>query len=521
MPAILELRHHALRLFLLLLIIATSGTGAAVAQEVTPEATPVANNQLTPILPEWRDELLPVLESVSARYTIDAEVQLPEGRNGIPAITGSLTITYTNTTGESLTELPFRLYANGPDELNEAVRVSDVIVAGASVTTTLSEDGSTLFVPFDEPLAPDATVSIGMTFITTVPVNERAHYGIFNIDNDNGTWALAHWYPILAGRDPDRGWVLDPPSVNGDPIFSTTSTYDVTLRTPERWRAVTTGVEIETSEIGSATERRFVSGPSRDFTMVLDDDFEVVEREVEGTTISSWYNPGERRTGEAVLDYAAQSLTYFNELIGPYPYTTLDFMPVDLFGAAGVEFPQLIYMGSSYYGPNYDLSVPNGLDFTVAHEVLHQWWYGMVGNNQYDHAFIDEGLTNFMSSTLYFSAVYGPEIGEIMTERHLISPFESNIRAGNDQIVNTPTDDFPPNGYVFAVYTKAPVGFMAIYDEIGAKAFSEAVTMYFYDHWFTVAAPEDLQDAFEDASGQNLDTLWSHWFEETAGEEDV
>lgn len=522
MPVLPAHHDRVVRLLVVLMIAAVATIIPTAARQASPEATPAATDQLAAVVPDWHDELLPVMQSVYAHYTIDAEVHLPGAGTPSPGITGMMTIDYTNTTGDALTELPFRLYANGPDELNAALRVSDVTVDGTEVSPTLSDDAATVFVPFAEPLAPDASATISMSFIAAVPVNEREHYGIFNIDTENGTWALAHWYPILAGWDPDRGWVLDPPSENGDPIFSTTSTYDVTLLTPDDWRAVTTGVEIENDEAGSVTERRFVTGPARDFTMVLDDNFEVVEREVDGTTISSWHNPGEQRTGEAVLDYAEQSLVYFNDLIGPYPYTTLDLMPVDLFGAAGVEFPQLIYMGSTYYDPDEDLEVPNSLDFTVAHEVLHQWWYAMVGNNQYAHAFIDEGLTNFMSATLYFSAVYGPEIGEVVTERYLENPFRSNIAGGNDQIVDTPTDDFPSgSGYVFAVYTKAPLGFKAIHDEIGADAFDEAVTSYFYDNWFTVASPEELMAAFETASGEDLDEIWSHWFEEAAGEDDV
>lgn len=505
----------------LITLTAPAGT-ASVAQPASPVASPEAAEQLTAVLPEWHDELLPVMETVSARYTIAAAVQLPEPGNPIPAITGTMQIEYTNTTGDAIGELPFRLYGNDGDELGDLLRVSDVTVDGAAVTPARSDDYTTVYVPLAGPLAPDASVTIGMSFFTGVPVNEQEHYGIFNIDTVNGTWALAHWYPILAGWDPDRGWVLDPPSENGDPIFSTTSTYDVTLRTPAGWRAVTSGVEVESSETDSAAERRFVTGPSRDFTMVLDDDFDVVEREVGGTMISSWYNPGQERTGQAVLDYTAQALQYFNDLIGPYPYATLDVMPVELFGAAGVEFPQLFYMSSGYYEPNQDLGVPNNLDFTVAHEVLHQWWYYMVGNNQYDHAYIDEGLTQFMSSELYFSAVYGPEAGEIMTDRHLLNPFRANVEGGNDQVVDTPTDDFSSGGaYVFAAYTKAPVGFMAIHDEIGAEAFDEAVTTYFYDNWFTVASPDDLQSALEEASGQDLDEIWSHWFEEAAAEDDI
>ncbi len=522
MPLSLTCRNRLMALMAALLILAIPAGSSALVQQATPQSDSGLTEQLAAVLHDWHDELLPVMQTVSATYEIDAEVRLPGDGNPIPNITGTMTVEYTNTTGDPLTELPFRLYANAFDELGDLLRVSDVMVDGAGVTSTQSDDGSTVYVPFAEPLAPDDSVTIDMAFVAAVPVNARQNYGIFNIDPTNGTWALAHWYPMLAGWDPERGWVLDPPSANGDPIFTTTATYDVTLRTPADWRAVTSGIEIESTDIDSGIERRFVTGPSRDFTMVLDDDFEVAERDVNGTTISSWYNPGQERTGEAVLAYTAQALEYFNELIGPYPYTTLDVVPVELFGAAGVEFPQLFYMGSGYYGPNQDLSVPNNLDFTVSHEVLHMWWYFMVGNNQYDHAFTDEGITQFMSSELYFSAVYGPEAGEIMTERHLLNPFRSNIEGGNDQIVDTPTDDFPSSGgYVFAAYTKAPVGFMAIYDEIGADAFNEGVTNYFYDNWFTVASPDDLQEAFEEASGQDLEEIWSHWFEEAAGEDDI
>lgn len=505
---------------LLLIITLMSPSAGALAAQSTP--TPVAVDKLPAVQPEWRDEAQNALDRASAKYTITAEVQLPSERGSQATIHGSQIMTYTNTTGEPIATLPFRLYANGPDAERDALQVLNVQLDGAAVTPELTDDGSTASIALITPLAPGEGVTVRMDFTTTVPVDERDHYGIFNIDPESGTWALAHWYPILAGWDPDRGWVLDPPSENGDPIFSTTASYNLTLDTPVGWRVVSTGIEVASRQSGPVTERRIVTGPVRDLTLVLDDDLDRLEQEVDGTTITSWYNPGEERTGQAVLDYATQSLSYFNDLIGPYPYTTLELAPVDLFGAAGVEFPQLIYMGASYYESDQTLEVPNSLDFTVAHEVVHQWFYGLVGSNQYDHAFIDEGLTNFLSSTVYFTEIYSPRAGRIMTERYLEAPFESNVTNGNDQIVNTPTDDFSSSGaYVFAAYSKAPVGFKAIYDEIGHDTFAAALQQYYAEHRFTIASPEELLTAFEDAADRQLDELWNHWFEEAAGEEDV
>jgi hypothetical protein len=518
MPLVSSSRRHLTRLLLLVAMLLTATGGAA---QALPTAS--ASNQLaTTVLPEWQDELTAVLDDASAAYTIDAEVALPSQGAPEPQVRGSVEITYTNTTGQPLDALPFRFYANGPDANHDAMRTDAVTRDGAPATSTLSDDQTTLSIQLDPPLEPEAETTVAMEFTLAVPVSARDHYGILNIDVERGTWALAHWYPIVAGWDPERGWVLDPPSVYGDPIFSDIASYDVTLRTPTTWRVVSSGVITESTETGSVTETRIVTGPSRDVTVVLDNDFASVETVVGGTSITSWYNPADERIGQAVLDYAAQALAYFNDVIGPYPYTTLDLAPVDLFGAAGVEFPQLIYIGASYYTPDYSLEAPNSLDFTVAHEVLHQWWYGTVGNNQYDHAFIDEGLTNFMSSQMYFTAMYGPEAGETMVDRYLAGPFHSNVETDNDQVVDTPTDAFPSgSAYVFAAYSKGPMGFRAIYEAIGHDAFVAGVQQYYADHRFSIASPDDLLAAFEAAAGQDLDALWSHWFEQAAGRDDV
>ncbi|MDQ4098977.1 MAG: hypothetical protein M3121_00570, partial [Chloroflexota bacterium] len=235
-----------------------------------------------------------------------------------------------------------------------------------------------------------------------------------------------------------------------------------------------------------------------------------------------WFDPGDELTGEAVATYAAQALELFNDLFGPYPYTELDLTANELYGAAGVEFPQLIYIGAGYYTPDRQFPIPNGLDFTVAHEVAHQWWYGLVGNNQYAHAFIDEGLTQWVSCAVYFDRVYDDGAARVAIARYLGAPFETTVRIGADQIVNTPTDAFAEGGdYVYAVYSKAPLGFGAIHETIGDEAFFAALSAYYAEYRFGVAQPEDLKDAFETASGQDLDELWRHWFEASEGADDL
>ncbi len=527
--------HQARSLLATLMLLAALLVGQATSLAQTPAAnphSPTAHGDALPteelllaaIQPERHGEIATSVPPDLPVYEIAATFEPQETQSDRAAVSGQLSLDYTNTTSAPLDVLPLRLYANGPDEENDAQTVSDVVVNGQAVQPVLSVDDSVLTIPFAEPLAEDATVMIGMAFTTVLPVDSRDHYGILGVDSETGTWAMAHWYPIVAGRDPERGWVLDPPSENGDPIFSTTALYDVSLTADADWRLVTTGVETGEPAAGSGgvSTRRFLSGPVRDFTIVADNDLQVATREVDGITINSWFQPGQQRVGDAVLTYAAQSVTVMQSVLGPYPYLELDLVPVELSGAAGVEFPQLIYVGAGYYTDRQSLQAPNSLDFTVAHEVIHQWFYALVGNNQYDYAYIDEGLTNYLTAGVYIRQQYGGAAAGAAVERYLREPFEAAVRAGEDQIVERPTDDFESGrGYVLAAYSKAPLGFEAIREEIGDEAFFAALQAYVAEFRFRLATPDDLQAAFEEASGEDLNALWRHWFEAAEGERDI
>ncbi|MDQ3443317.1 MAG: M1 family metallopeptidase [Chloroflexota bacterium] len=472
------------------------------------------------IRPELQESIRAAMPANLPVYEMSATLE-PQAETGdVPTLTGHLKLTYVNTTDAPLDSLPFRLYANGPDDENDAQIVSDVTVDGGAVDVTLSVSDSVLDVPFNQPLDVGDLVVIDMEFASFLPIDSVDHYGIFGYGSTSGTWALAHWYPVIAGRDPSGGWMLEHPSRNGDAIFSDTALYDVTIHSEQGWELATTGIEFgETDAAGPGmVERRFASGPVRDFTIVADQDFKVATADVNGITVNSWFNPGQDRVGEAVLEYAIQSLEFFDDLLAPYPFRELDLMPVDMQGAAGSEFPGLIYMGLDYYTGNTDLATPNSLDFTVAHEVVHQWFYGLVGNNQYADAFIDEGITNYLSAQVYFEEVYGDDEAERIMNVHIRSPFERIIDGDGDVVVDTPTDEFDSGrDYVFAAYTKAPLGFEAIRLEIGDDAFFGALRDYVDEFSFLVAEPADLLAAFEASSGQDLQSLWDEWFNETNG----
>lgn len=519
----MPVKCHPIRTAALALLALILASVPVLAQ--TPIASPINTPAYDPdtlqaIQPALREDVANALPAGLTEY--DIEVTFPQDPAG-RELQGQMTVTYTNTTDAPLDAIPFRLYANSASEGHDTVALGEVTVDGLPVTPELSELDSVATLPLPAALAAGQRVSIEMAFTTNVPADDPDHYGMLNRSSATGTWSLAHWYPIVAGRDPDGGWMLDPTSVNGDPVFSDTAMYTVAVTAPDDLQLVTSGVETGTSPARDGmTTTIFSAAPSRDFVMLADGDMIFSQQEIDGTTVTSWYHADQAPAGDAALLWTGQSLDVFNGLLGQYPYRTLQVIPADMFNAAGVEYPQLFTIGDGYYDGPVDLSDHGYFEFTVAHEAVHQWFYGIVGNNQYDDAFIDEGLTNYLSSRVYFTEMYGADIGEAVFERNVRVPFEYMVEANNDVIVATPTDAFPTEqAYVNAAYIKAPMGFFAIHEVLGDDAFFAGLQDYVDSFRFRVATPADLQAAWAAVTDVDLAPIWTHWFERREGTLDI
>jgi hypothetical protein len=498
---------------------ATPGTTATPGATGPGDADPAL---YAPVLPDQRDEVYAGTAGRLSRYRIEATIT-PSANDRPATVAGTVDLRFYNDTAAPRDALYFRLYANDDRYAEGALTLDAVQAGGQSVAPELTVADTVARVALPTPVGPGEATNLAFGFTATVPTAAAESYGMFNYVPDAGTIALAHWFPLLAGYGPDAAWNLAPPSVNGDPIFSNTALFDVALTAPDGLTLVTTGREVEATPAETGvTRRRFVSGPVRDFTVVADDDYQTVSQEVDGTTVISHFNPDNAAGGAAVLRFGAQALRLFNERLGAYPYAEMDLVDLTVRnGAAGIEFPQLMFIGGDYYDdPDATAGEPSFLEDIVAHEVLHQWWYALVGNDQYVDAFMDEGLTNYLTM-VYFELVYGPEVGAEQTEIYLERPYLRLLASGDDDIADRPTDDFPSGGvYGVMVYQKAALGFAAIRAEIGDEAFFAALRAYAAEHRFAVAVPADLLAAFEAASGEDLDELWRHWFEAAEGAED-
>ncbi len=499
---------------------ATQVTGSTTATSVSPTTTAAVPGTSAPATSGEQSQdlsqvVLPGVQTdssflqVAPRYAISLTVNYEAHQ-----IEGKEKIDYTNDEDVALDRLYLRLLPNGHGSYgNGSLNVNRTLLDGNVISPTLSLNDSILEVPLPAPLQPGEKAQLDLSFSGVVPVDfggeaTPSGYGIYNYSND--VLALANWYPLLSVYD-DKGWHLDPVSDIGDSVYSDTAFYTVDITAPADVKIAATGSEIRSKAVDAKTIRHhYLSGPTRDFFIIMSPNFENMEQTVDGTTVHSYYLPNHKQGGMAALHVAATSLKIYNQHFGAYPFTEFDLAEAPLRNASGVEYPGIVIIGDFLYDQP---SQPNFV-VAVAHEVAHQWWYSVVGNDVFTEPWLDEALTSYTSSFYY---EFGP--GGVSAVRGLNAYWEDRyqkvVQAGKDDDVNQSLAHFEnlndTTVYSYVVYSKGALFFQALRQEIGDQAYFSALQSYYQEYQFRIANGNDLLKIFEQAAGRPLGDFYRKW----------
>ena len=336
--------------------------------------------------------------------------------DSMTTIEGRQTVYYTNQEDRPLREIVFHLHAN---VLDSAIAVSDLTVDGVAARTAISGSSrSILTVALPAPLPPGESVTIDLRFRTDVATTIGRNYGVLAFSE--GILALAHFYPMLSVYD-DTGWNVAEADIQGDLTYSDAAYYLVRVSAPVGIAVVASGVEVEAQGSRGAGEQggeerqttTYAVGPARDFYLAAGA-FVVVSERVGATTINS-YAPAELADGAALaLDVAAATLAINEARLSPFPYTELDIVTTPT-AALGIEYPGLIVGTLRMYDiaaeTRSGVPMSDILESTTAHEVVHQWFYNLVGNDQLDEPWLDESMTGYQTYRYYVDR-YGQSAGD-------------------------------------------------------------------------------------------------------------
>ncbi len=302
------------------------------------------------------------------------------------------TIEYCNNTGKGLQEIYFNLIPEAFRKKQGGITMQDIIIKN-QVCQIKKVKGTVYKVDLPTTLAALETLKIQMEYQVNIP-NLGNPFGykneIYNLGNFIVTPAVYE----------EEGWSIKPYVDIGDAYYTDISNYDVTIHVPKGYKVAATG-----KDDGTGT---FHAENVRDFAFCASTSFETLTEQYDGMELKVFYTSNMRETAERAMVVAKKSLRLFNQTFGEYPYDTLSIV-LNWFsnGTSGMEYPTLIMVSQGrpieelgnlgIYKTVEDMKQAYGkvISNTTCHEVAHQWFYGIVGNDQITSPWLDEGICRY------------------------------------------------------------------------------------------------------------------------------
>lgn len=425
-------------------------------------------------------------------------------------VTAVQTLVFTNRTGKPLPDIVFHLYPNlaagGEDKAADILfegrlEVTCAAVDGVVVKPSYEDRKFILRLSFPAALQPGRTASVTLHFTSQAPRDSENAYGAFSDTGD--LWTLASFYPTLAIRLGD-GWDTRRPNGWGDFVTSDMALYHMEATFPAGWQVLSTGAGPSTCTTRQC-HATLAAGPQRDFALALAAGWQQLRRTAGGATVVSSFPADERAAGERALQLSADAIARFGQAFGPYPYRELDVLPILASGFSGVEYPGLIMISDAYYtDPKF---IRSYLQDVVVHEVAHQWWYNVVGNDVLREPWLDEGLTSYTGEYLY-PEWSGQGRRPVTTDR-----LNQLRQRGLDKTpIDLPVDQYrSQDAYTAVIYGRAPLFFDALRKQVGDATFFKLLRAYYARNAFRRATTVGFERLAEQVAGKQLDTFFAQW----------
>jgi aminopeptidase N len=483
--------------------------------------------------------ITPPLSPRNANYTITARLD-PATRT----ITGSETITWRNLTSRPAADLQFHLYWNawkdarstfmreralgfgdeGGRTAGEWAQMDVTAIRIGGVDRTASrrfvtpdddnpDDQTVMSVPLAQPIEPGGSAAIELAWTAHVPRTFARTGAIGNF------FFIAQWFPKL-GVLQNEGWNCHQFHA-GTEFFSDYGVYDVSLTVPAGWTVGATGVQRERRDNADrTTTHRYHQDDVHDFAWTTSPDYVEQTARFEHprlppVEIRLLLQPEHAGQAARHFDATRTTLKYYGEWFGPYPYGHITIVdPAYQSDADGMEYPTLVTAGTRWLAPG-GVTTPEGV---TVHESGHQFWYGMVGNNEFEDAWMDEGLNTF-STARAISQVYEPNylarryfggfVPWVFRDIAIRRETDGNRLPGyrrdaKSDAQSTPSYRYFPTTGGSITYNKTALWLNTLERRLGWPTLQRAMAAHFERWRFKHPRPADFFAIVSDTSGQDL-----------------
>jgi hypothetical protein len=509
------------------------GASAAAAAKAAP-AVAASNSPGALAIPETTLAInsgKPMSERV-VHYSIDARYDAVKH-----TVDASEVLTYHNLTGQALDHFPFHLYQNAFQPNSTFVREAKVAgnrdtgydkweakeygseeiksleVMGQGYPTAQlryiapddgnKDDRTVVDVRLPKPIAPGEYVQFKIAFQTNFP-EPQARSG-WKRDFVLG----GQWFPKV-GVWWHGAWNCHQYHAMTE-FFADFGVYDVKLTVPQYEVVGASGVKTgEVANPDSTKTLTYHGDDIHDFAWTASPRYKVkddgvFQGQMGPVRMQILMQPAHWGQVERHEKILRESLDHFERWYGPYPYKTITLVdPEPDSAAGGMEYPTFITGETSWFMPAGELWP----EVVVEHEFGHQYWYGMVATNEFEDAWMDEGINSY-SEVKVLDSIFGPNTsftnvagatrGE-REEQRLSYVHEPNV----DPIAQKAYDYYDFGSYGGVTYGKTASVLLTLEGIIGEETMQKAMHVYFMKYRFTHPTKEDFLKTIEEVSGRDL-----------------
>lgn len=402
-------------------------------------------------------------------------------------------LTYVNRTGENLTELVLLVEPNREPGVFE---LREITWADGRPVDDYDLDGALLVIPLDAPLRPWNSVGLSMAFRLDLP--ERAA----TLGHTPRQTNLGDWYPFVPLHEPGRGWLAHPPGQPGVGEFRTYELGDFQVEI--RLVDPPDGLTLAASAPGvvDGDWHRYTTEAARNFSWSASTEYETAVDERGFVSVYGYFFPEHRAAGEAAVQASARALELYAELFGSLTHESLAVVEAGF--PDGMEYDGLYFLSQGYY-ETYFGGAQNFLTTLAVHETAHQWWYGLVANDQAYEPWLDEAFATF-SEWLYFQRFH-PDLEDWWWE------FRVGLYQPEGWVDSTIYDHAAFRPYVNAVYLRGVQFLRDARRQLGEEAFFKALRAYLIRNSFGQVTGDSFFGLLAEETGDDLKPLRAEYFQ--------
>ncbi|MHA2184363.1 MAG: M1 family metallopeptidase [Promethearchaeota archaeon] len=467
-----------------------------------------------PIISDYDDYILGNFSDFEcSNYTLS--VYLSEKSS---TVAGNLTVDFYNDDPVNFTQIPFHIYPSGMYYDTRAgyidiINVTTVETPQQKLEFEVFSDIQLMWVNLTNKLEPGNSTSFIISFNTTLAdagIDRASDYGWDH--NQSRIFKFASAYPMPCVYDEYDGWNIDPYLSVGDPFYFDMAYYELIVNVPINMTVAATGALTKNVTIGNRTIHYYDPIlPVREVTFSASRYF-VVESFPSpdvNVTVSLYYlNSSYWLWHDFAINVVSNAGSLYYMAFGNYTYPTLNIVQ-EYTGYGGMEYPCQVYVSEAadrHSNPHWYLET------VIAHEVAHQWFYNLVGVDEVDWGFLDEGIVCWVTD--WYKDVFHPDW-------YIFEPYWGieNVRhyylsTGLSNKINQSIYECFDIGanYWYLAYTKAPTIFEKLRSEIGLTNLIYGLQHFTQENFFEIARLIDLQQSMELTSGLSLDWFFLPWF---------